>query len=653
MTAILLFVVPGATFTDPLQMWALSTMPLFQSFLIVIIAIITVILAIIIFKNQYDEGTDLIAISKKISKKGMVATKFFVFALFCLMISISGCIISCFTGLMPGFEIKYLGSLISGMLIGNIVSCLVFGSIATIACLKMNKVGVLLLNLLIAVFFFVYQIIGWLTFGTPLFSLRNSDIGATTYITTQRNDSGDYEEKHLVNIVPSSVMSQEAALDHISDWKDIKEYWDKLNCSAQSKAYIGTNLTNQLGSAYFSSGLDQFAQRQASRIFGFSSLYNYDLISPASPEVRDNENGINWIYTGYINADIEIQNYGVVNADIPDSFAFPGITVSDQMAIFDKTFADKVPIGTYKKDFNSKEDFIYFEQEQWQKYKDGFNKIYNTVFRYDLLNVNGDNYYDLSGINPCDYQSAWCLKNENLNKYYDLMWACLTNNTNKYLKQPLQTFDFDITSVDDLNERFIQFKYFIFNLVQKEQKEILDRGPLANEESFYNAAAQELINFTNKTGVDWIRGTWYMTSTHGGTIPYLFLDSHSKAPAFSLLSIVARYTQNEPECSYGSIMKCANIFNFCVKPQENYLFSTLDNTEIKRSSEKSGKVSVVEQKWLPAVVGTYAKYNQNWNLFYYETKRDMPLFVYSIIWASISICLLGFSGVVFTKYDIQ
>lgn len=655
MTAILLFVVPGASFTNPLQLWALSATPLFQTFLILIIAVMTVILALIIFKNQYEEGTDLIAISKKITKKGMILTKFFVFGIFSLMISLSSCVLSCFAGLMPGFELKYLWPLISGILIGNLVSFLVFGGIASVACLKMNRVGVLLLNLLVAVFFFVYQIIGWLTFSTPLLSLANNNIGTATYITAQRNEEGTYEENHLVNLVPDSTVSQETMREHISSWKDIKKYWDNLNCSAKSKAYMATNLMNQLGSSYFSTGLDGFAQRQANRIFGFSSLYNYELTSPASPEIPNNEKTINWIYTGYLNADIEIKDYGIVNADIPYSFAFPGITVSNEMAVLDKTFADEVPIGTYKKSFNSKPDFVYLEPSEWQKYSEGFTKMYNTIFRYDLLDTNGINYYDLNDVKPYDYQSAWCLKNSNLNKYYDLVWACLTNNTDKYLKMPLESFDFNINSVDDLNERFIQFKYFIFNLAQQEQKQIFDRGPKEDEMASYNVAVNTLKQFTNKTGVEWVKNTWYMTSTHSGTIPFIFLDSHSKAPAFPLLSkmIQSIYGYDQPTCSYGTIMKCANIYNYCVSPNENYLFCTLNNDAVKRTNDRSGQVSVVSQRWLPAVVSSMAKYNQNWNMFFYDTKRDMPLFVYPIIWISISICLLGFSGVVFRKYDIQ
>lgn len=677
LSLVVLIVIPALIPVNLLQVWANTMVVVLPATLGFMIAVMTAILAIIVFKEPKDNQTDLVVISKRVTKRQLVLNKFLVYAIICLIVNLSICALSCLCFALPDLEKQYWAPLFTGMLVGNLVSFAVFGAIACLVSSKLNKPAILVVNTLLVFIAFAYQIIGWLSFSSPLTRLQNNNAVVTSYIVGERNKDGSYKEEHIGNFLPTTDQGKVNGLENIRSWQDIVEFWNDLNISKSQNVYTGTSLSTQLGLTYLSTGLDKYSKQQAERLFGLSSFYNYNLISPASPEIINNDmpnaKALEWIYTGHIEAEIEIKDIGTFRGCIPYSIGFMGYTASSYNSILNKTFGEKLPIGEYKSQNIAKPKYVYLEKDEWSKYENGFTNMYNTIFRYDLLDKQGHPYYDLTGLDEIEYLSAWC-SNNNLSKYYDLVWYCLNNKANLILsdtqyKQPgsaevvsldtlLPSSNFNISDVDDLNTRFIQFKYLVFHLAQQEQKQVLDNGPIESESLSYLEAKNSMVDFTIKTGIKWKDDSWYMYTDGPGSMPKILLDLKTLSPAFPLLhKMITTYRsslQDPINCSYSKIMRSANIYKYCSAQEENYLFTTLDESKLdKRSDEWKGRALTIENRWVPGVLASYAHNNHNISWFYYDVKQPIPMTAFIGIWLSISVVLFGSAWLIYRRYDIQ
>ncbi|MCQ3907600.1 MAG: hypothetical protein MJ219_02415 [Mycoplasmoidaceae bacterium] len=168
-------------------------------------SIFTAVLAINIFRDTRDEGTELIVISKPISRLKIVLTKFFVFGFVCLLVNISSVILTSFTILLPETEIKYYAGLLISMFIGNAITFAVFGAISILFSVKFARIGVIITNIVISLVFLIYQVLAAFLFSTPLKALKDRDINAYNYIVANRDtETGEYDEREIVDFNASA-----------------------------------------------------------------------------------------------------------------------------------------------------------------------------------------------------------------------------------------------------------------------------------------------------------------------------------------------------------------------------------------------------------------------------------------------------------------
>ncbi|MCQ3908331.1 MAG: ABC-2 transporter permease [Mycoplasmoidaceae bacterium] len=181
-------------------------MSICQTLMGMVAALFTSVLAINIFKDTNDDGTELIIISKPISRFKIVLTKFLLFGFICLLVNITTVLLTCFTAFLPRTESRfYLGLLVS-MFIGNAVTFALFGSISILLTVKFVKVGVIVTNIIISLVFLIYQTLTLFVFSTPAVILDKNSMSASTYILFDRNtETGDYKEQEVVKFVPSAV----------------------------------------------------------------------------------------------------------------------------------------------------------------------------------------------------------------------------------------------------------------------------------------------------------------------------------------------------------------------------------------------------------------------------------------------------------------
>ena len=187
-----IIILPYSTGINTLQLWANTTVSFSQTIMGMVASIFTAVLAINIFKDTRDEGTELIVISKPISRAKIVLTKFFLFGLFCLLINVSTLILTSFTILLPETEPRYYAGLMISMLIGNAVTFGVFGAISILLSVKFAKIGVIVVNIVISLVFLIYQVLTAFVFKTPIRELDSKHMSTSNYITWERNkDTGE------------------------------------------------------------------------------------------------------------------------------------------------------------------------------------------------------------------------------------------------------------------------------------------------------------------------------------------------------------------------------------------------------------------------------------------------------------------------------
>lgn len=671
-----ILILPSATGMNTLQLWANTTVSFSQTIMGMVASIFTAVLAINIFKDTREEGTELIVISKPISRAKIVLTKFFVFGLFCLLINLSTLLLTSFTILLPETEPRYYAGLMISMLIGNAVTFAIFGAISIFLSVKFAKMGVIIVNIVISLIFLIYQVLTAFIFNTPLKELDNKDMSALNYIVLQRNEeTGDYQEAEIVKFDPSGLDITKKHPCQATNWQEMRDFWEKDIKSADPTPILNvTDLASQISLTYMSYKTHEFSKTQAQRFFGISRFYDYKLTSPASPELIgdiDNKQTLNWGYMDISSFDVFVPDIGPVHCYLPSTFGFPAVPALSETKI--KGYGRQIPIGQIRTRelFSAKP--VYFEKKDWMSYKNGFDAMYQDVF-----NVNYEGYYDSSTAIPeidndwSEVLCAWRWGAENYAKFYNMIWACLTGNAGQegYMPGcPSSLFDkeyYDIDSIDDLNERFLQFKNYCFYKARDEQYRILE-SPASDEEQ---TARETVYNnekaFWDIAGLDVPLATgngWWASCKDGVTEG--LLEPDSRAPLFDWLvktwneyRTTITNLDDAQDSSWTKYRKTYEILTTFCSQDEYQLYRSLQSPE--RTSKYSGDINFTTENWYPYLNGLLKPVlpanlplGQNMQFFFYQVTPKVRYWVYAVIWGCIALAAYAGGAIVYNKYDIK
>lgn len=658
---------------NTLQVWANTTMAFSQTFMGMIASLFTAVLAINVFKDTNDDGTELIIISKPISRFKIVMTKFLLFGLFCLMINITAVIMAAFTAFLPRTEPQYYVGLLVSMFIGNLVTFAVFGSLSILLTVKFVKVGVIVTNILISLVFMIYQTLTLFVFSTPAKVLDDYHIGATTYIIADRNtDTGEYKEKEVVRFTPSSTEPDDDHLCDATTWREMKDFWDiDIMGKDISPVLNFTDLAGQLGLTYMSYKTHEFSHRQAQRMFAISRFYKYDLTSPASPEYTeaeeiDDRQTMNWLYYSSRDYSFDIGEGVTIPITFPGSVGFAGIAPFDENKL--RGYADKIPIASIRSKELLSANEVFFEAEDWTKYKAGFDRMYDDIFNDYVSHIGEgpDQYHvptewlegDEAITHFCEYPTLFAHDTNNLKVYYKYVWNWLTS----HVENP---FDFDIHNVNDLNTRFMQFKHYVFFKLIEEQRQALQTVQDVYETEAKAAAKGFLYDnfYLQSMGVELDDGSWMMSDTPA---EIQLLDSNTRAPAFiwinyseigeeRILHDAAPANQFSAlsNCTKAKFNKINAIYRNVVDEDEDYLYSSLDTPT--RSPKYSGHTNMVNFDWVPGIVSRTSPLpiGHNMSFFFYETSPTINYWIFAVIWGVIATMMFAGGVVVYNKYDIK
>lgn len=670
-----IIIVPAAIKMNTLEVWANTTLAIAQTFMGMVAALFTAVLAINVFKDTNEEGTELIIISKPISRIKIVFTKFLLFGFFCLMINLSTVLLSVFTIFLPKTEPRFYVGLLVSMFIGNAVTFAVFGSISILLTVKFAKVGVIVANVIISLIFLIYQTLTLFVFATPAKLLDDNKMTAASYIIHQRDTTtGDYLEKEVVNFSPAEIEPGQEHPCQAKNWREMEEFWDTQIMAKDITPILNiTDLAGQISLTYQSYNTNEFAHRQAQRMFAISRFYNYKLTSPASPELYKTEEipgkeNLLWLYTDYQEYPIEEG----VSFYFPSSIGFEGIEPLSATRL--RGFTDRIPIALIRsKELLSARD-VFFEKEDWNRYKAGFDEMYEKIFDYQ-------NYERPVGYNNyVDFPILFCLNTKNLDKYYQLVWGSLTGHASEVFDPSVETnldnFDFNVKTVNDLNDRFMQFKHYVYWKILDEQRDILLNGKTYEREittgvtegSIKDQVYQDFKPSLSPLGIDYNPQSWLMYHTNTGYLGYSLLDPNTQAPSFDwILETLERektaITDAEldteiqldllSKSTFARIQKEMKIFNYVCDVNEKYLFTDLDN--YKRTTKYSGHAFMASDNWYPGIVTQFSPVpiGQNMQYFFYEAQPTVKYWIFAVIWGVISICLFTAGAIVYNKYDVK
>lgn len=471
-----LIILPAASGMETLQLWANTTVSFAQTIMAMIAGVFTAVLAINIFKDTQEEGTELIVISKPITRNKIVLTKFLVFGFVCLLVNITAVILTAFTILLPETEKTYFTGLIVSMFIGNAVVFAIMGAISILTSVKWAKIGVIVTNLLLTLIFLIFQILAAFVFKTPTQALQKKDATVSSHIYAQRDmETGEYVEKNLVDFSAfgSTVKHEDGKA---MTWHDVKQFWDHdIKGVDPSNVLNATDVASQLALTYSSYDLHKFSKRQAKRMFAMSRYYDYDLVKPISPEIVGNDSNVCWIWS-WPKEFFDPRDPTKHICYIPSSIFLPLIESYDINSL--KGLTNKLPIGNLHSNEELFSERIYLEPNEWQQYKKGFDQIYKYALDYTVKRLNGSHYYNL-GNNWWDWSQIIFLDTDNFNALYQLIWNFFTDKADDIIQkdEPLDKNFFNIHSVKDLNIRYTQFKYYLVFKLYEEQENILNTAP--------------------------------------------------------------------------------------------------------------------------------------------------------------------------------
>jgi len=710
--AAMIIILPVASTLSVYQLWSNTTIAVCQTFIGITAAIFTAILSINVFKDTNEEGTELIVISKPITKWKLVFSKFAIFFTFCLMVNLTAVLLTVFTIFIPNIERKFYWGLVLSMFIGNLVTFGIFGAISILLSIRFAKVGIIVTNVIITIVLLAYQILTVFVFNNSLMMLAgqsDSSINIQSFILPVRNtETGEYTEDNFVDFVSGLNKSNEYDMK-VLDWAGVKDYWEGKNGQNKKenwKAIVATDIGTQLSLSYLTVGVNGYSDRQAQRMYNFSRYYDYELTQPASPEYFDAETGkptspLKMVYTNSYNwSYIEVSGK-IYYIYLPLYYVIPGVR-STKASFLKGTVTDVIPVADLKGKKMLAHTDVTFEPSEWQAYKPFFDIMYDNIFKWDIKIDSGDYYYDYSADKGGTLDTltknfmlnrVWCNSTENLKRYYSLVWACLSGNhgESQYFgaNTPFAAIGcagkdetrakLNINSVADLNARFLQFKDYTFYKTYEEQQDLMYNGvkddtEKTNEKPYYDGAKTLIDQMIEGQGLEQVGGYILRspkdaapqipviqpgTQTFNNTLLEYAKSAQIQAWKAAGAAITDEVWQHAAsKGSYATWIKTCYIANYCSSTNEQYLFIDLDKPN--RGDDWSSEQYLTQKNWYPYLYnwryyqsGASLPFGQNLELSFYKATNRVQFWWFAVIWGTIALFGYAAGVVLYNKYDVK
>lgn len=196
------YVVPTIAQTTAYELFSV---PIAMLFLICAISLLAICTTVNLFKNQIEDGSELLVLSKCLTRQEIVNAKIVVYLLFTFVVLlIGGCLsfLSFING--NGFEFSYY-LIFAGIIACGLIISLLFAGITIFFCLFFQKTKALLCATSVALIILFYSIATTLTTKNYINNLENGYLPLGKTISLNFKDDGDTNLVNLYSIDTSEA----------------------------------------------------------------------------------------------------------------------------------------------------------------------------------------------------------------------------------------------------------------------------------------------------------------------------------------------------------------------------------------------------------------------------------------------------------------
>lgn len=398
LTAILYFVmvfcyttiVPLISESETIEMFS---SPVSGMFLMFCISMVGSFLAIEIFRTSIDDGTELLTVSKPISRKEVVMVKLTIFLLFIVAISILSLSISGFMFLNPLGNKNDNIKILIGIFAATLINGVIFGSIATLLSLFCKKIISLLITLSITFILMVYSMLSSFVVKSPITKMQQDGNGLklTSLIDYKYDEQNKIWTLDLIQ--GSSVISVDEKI------KTPSQLWTKYS---NNKSYLLSSYFDfgyQLSSLYTLSEPNQDIKKSIQTMSFFNTPVSFEFKDITVPtqlhipiNIAPNKLGLSLIKSDSAKFEDKSGNKnGIYSVSYRASIASINSTiVKEQDNLWDKTWSE------LKLNFNNNNDYFI---DHGKKFLEEFSKLKKLTFNNKLEIIKELDSILLSGFN--------------------------------------------------------------------------------------------------------------------------------------------------------------------------------------------------------------------------------------------------------------
>lgn len=213
------------------------------SLLMLLVSSVISVIAVEIFRTPIDDGTELLIVSKPISRKEIVFTKLLIFLIYVVSVSIVGTIITAFTFINRSSSRQDSTTLVLGVLLGTVVNGLLFGSITTILSIYFKKIVSMVISVGVSFALLIVTFLGSFTIKSPVQILqdRGYTITPITVLDSSKDNKTNTEKLLKTNALFSTGLPQGETLP---------KAWNSASSASPYKTFSFFDFGYQLSSLY-------------------------------------------------------------------------------------------------------------------------------------------------------------------------------------------------------------------------------------------------------------------------------------------------------------------------------------------------------------------------------------------------------------------
>ena len=277
-TFIFIILIPLIIKVSPLSIWNFDIVNI-QATFIIIDAVKSSLLVVYAFRNDIEDGTELIIYSKPLRRTKILISKFIWILLGGLVISMGYVIIALFTycfgqydpiNNVGGIEFSKVPSLIGSLIIGPFIVNLLFGGIGILISKFGSKLQIVISVTMISIAISVYDIVGSAVLNSIQDNIEAKYGGKINSFSSKTSNS-KFENYAYYNTQPGTDLY----------------YAYKENQDIGNTTYQYLNICKQLSSFYKLFNVDDIDNILETTPFGSSANYTFKISSPENVLLKD------------------------------------------------------------------------------------------------------------------------------------------------------------------------------------------------------------------------------------------------------------------------------------------------------------------------------------------------------------------------------